>query len=102
MCLLLIRACAVLPRQASAALYLPDALDAWESFGGSGKGARLYQGPYALAAIKPRPIMLDGAAGEVAYPDVSHRVKRRKTAAAANTASGTFARFFGGWGGATS
>jgi hypothetical protein len=52
-------------RQASAALYLPDALDAWESFAGSGsgKGARLYQGPYALAAIRPRPIMLDSAAG---------------------------------------
>jgi hypothetical protein len=51
--------------QASTALYLPDALDAWESFAGtgSGKGARLYQGPYALAAIRPRPIMLDSAAG---------------------------------------
>jgi hypothetical protein len=42
-------------------------------------------------------------AGEIDYPDVSHRVKRRKTAAAAaTTATGTFARFFGGWGGATS
>uniref|UniRef100_A0A383WLW4 Signal recognition particle subunit SRP68 n=1 Tax=Tetradesmus obliquus TaxID=3088 RepID=A0A383WLW4_TETOB len=93
-------------QQASSALYLPDALDAWESFGGSGsgKGARLFQGPYALAAIRPRPIMLDSAAGEVDYPDVSHRVKRRKTAAAAaaGSATGTFARLFGGWGGATS
>ncbi|WIA32643.1 hypothetical protein OEZ86_003445 [Tetradesmus obliquus] len=90
-------------QQASSALYLPDALDAWESFGGSGsgKGARLFQGPYALAAIRPRPIMLDSAAGEVDYPDVSHRVKRRKTAAA-GSATGTFARLFGGWGGATS
>jgi hypothetical protein len=51
--------------QAPSALYLPDALDTWESFAGSGsgKGARLYQGPYALAAIRPRPIMLDSAAG---------------------------------------
>jgi hypothetical protein len=42
------------------------------------------------------------AAGEIDYPDISHRVKRRKTAAPAATATGTFARFFGGWGGATS
>jgi hypothetical protein len=55
--------------QASTALYLPDALDAWESFAGtgSGKGARLYQGPYALAAIRPRPIMLDSAAGALLW-----------------------------------
>lgn len=55
--------CAV---QAPSAVYLPDAWDSWESFAGtgSGKGARLYQGPYSLAPIRPRPIMLDSAAGE--------------------------------------
>jgi hypothetical protein len=62
--------------QASSALYLPDAMDAWESFAGAGngKGARLYQGPYALAAIRPRPIMLDSAAGAVILPCVLQHV----------------------------
>ncbi|KAF8071382.1 SRP68 [Scenedesmus sp. PABB004] len=78
---------------------LADALDAWTSFAGSGsgRGAALVSGPYALRAIAPRPIMLDSAAAEVAYPDLGHRVKRRKTAAAAG-ATGTLSRLFGGWG----
>jgi hypothetical protein len=86
---------------------LLDALDSWESFGGSGpsaKGARLTGGPYALAAIPPRPIMVDTAADAIAYPDVSHRAKRaRKGQEEGAAGTGTFARLgaglWGGWGG---
>lgn len=79
---------------------LADAMDSWESFAGtgaSGKGARFVSGPYSLAAIAPRPIMLDSAAGEIDYPDVSSRFKKRKVDKPA-AATGTFARLFGGWG----
>jgi hypothetical protein len=77
------------PRQGGAEqqqqTHLLDALDAWQSFGGVGpsaKGARLVGGPYALAAIAPRPIMVDTAADEVTYPDVSHRLSKRRRAEA--------------------
>jgi hypothetical protein len=80
---------------------LLDALDSWESFGGSGptaKGARVYAGPYSLAPIAPRPIMVDTAADEIAYPDVTHRCPRKQQAAATSTIAGVASRLWRGWG----
>jgi hypothetical protein len=84
------------PLQAAAAGYLLDHLEAWESFAGtSGKGAKLYAGPYALRPMPARPIMLDTAAAAVDYPDLSHRMKAAEPAAGA---SGLVGRLFGAWG----
>lgn len=82
-------------QQATTAQLL-DALDSWESFGGSGptaKGARVYAGPYSLAPIAPRPIMVDTAADEIDYPDVSHRCTKRQV-----QTQSTFSRIWRGWG----
>jgi hypothetical protein len=77
---------------------LLDALDTWESFGGSGptaKGARVYAGPYSLAPIPPRPIMVDTAADEIDYPEVSHRCAKR---AQVQQSASTLSRLWRGWG----
>ncbi|KAI8465561.1 MAG: hypothetical protein J3K34DRAFT_525289 [Monoraphidium minutum] len=84
---------------AGGARYLAEGLDTWESFGGAGggKGARLYAAPYPLQATPARPIMLDTAAGGIAYPALDHRL-RNKAAPEGGAAPSTFARLFGGWG----
>lgn len=88
-------ACCCMVFQATTAQLL-DALDSWESFGGNGptaKGARVYAGPYSLAPIAPRPIMVDTAADEIDYPDVSHRCTKRQV-----QTQSTFSRIWRGWG----
>lgn len=75
---------------------LLDALESWESFGGSGptaKGARVYAGPYSLAPIAPRPIMVDTAADEIEYPSIAHRMTQRQV-----EQQSTFSRLWRGWG----
>ncbi|GBF97795.1 signal recognition particle subunit [Raphidocelis subcapitata] len=78
--------------------FLSEALDAWDSFGGthSGRGARIAPAPYPLQPVAARPIMLDTAAAGVEYPSLAHRT-RGKAAAEGGAAPSTFARLFG-WG----
>ena len=82
--------------------YLSEALDAWESFGGGahGKGARVFPAPYPLQAVAARPIMLDTAAGGIAYPSLAHRLCEKPAAegGAQGSTIGSALRYFG-WGG---
>ncbi|KAI7837680.1 hypothetical protein COHA_008473 [Chlorella ohadii] len=75
--------------------FLPEDLDAWEAFVGSGKGqARLCRVPPPPRAVAVRPIFLDTALNYIQPPDLSHRLPKKQAA----EAQGTFSRLFGGWG----